>query len=50
MPLVIILLFAIFAFIAVAPKEFTQTVLAGAWILSALLAVGSMIYALIQQL
>lgn len=50
MPLVIILVFVIFAFIAVSPKEFTQTVLAGAWILSAILAVGSTLYAIIQQL
>lgn len=50
MVLVVLLFIAIFAFIAVSPRQFLQTMLAGAWILSALLAAGSTIYALIQQL
>lgn len=48
MPLVLLVLFfiGVFAFLAVSPKELTQTLLAGAWILMALLAVGSTIAAL----
>lgn len=49
MLLLLILLFgAVFAFIAISPEELTQTILAGAWILMALMAVGSTISALIR--
>lgn len=48
--LVLLVLFfiGVFAFLAVSPKELTQTLLAGAWIALALLALGSTIEALLR--
>lgn len=48
--LVLLLLFfiGVFAFLAVSPKELTQTLLAGAWIAMALMAVGSFVAAIVR--
>ena len=46
--LVLLALFfiGVFAFLAVSPKELAQTLLAGAWIAMALMAVGSFVAAI----
>ena len=48
--LVLLILFfiGIFAFLAVSPKELTQTLLAGAWIAMALMAAGSFVAAIVR--
>lgn len=48
--LVLLVLFfiGVFAFLAVSPKELTQTLLAGAWIAMALMAVGSFVAAIVR--
>lgn len=48
--LVLLALFfiGVFAFLAVSPKELTQTLLAGAWIAMALMAAGSFVAAIVR--
>lgn len=48
--LVLLILFfiGVFAFLAVSPKELTQTLLAGTWIAMALMAVGSFVAAIVR--
>lgn len=48
--LVLLVLFfiGVFAFLAVSPKQLTQTLLAGAWIAMALMAVGSFVAAIVR--
>lgn len=44
----ILFFIGVFAFLAVSPKELTQTLLAGAWIAMALMAVGSFVAAIVR--
>ena len=46
--LLVLFFIGIFAFLAVSPKEMTQTLLAGAWIAMALMAVGSFVAAIVR--
>ena len=48
--LVLLALFfiGVFAFLAVSPRELAQTLLAGAWIAMALMAVGSFVAAIVR--
>lgn len=46
--LLVIFFIGVFAFLAVSPKELTQTLLAGAWIAMALMAVGSFVAAIVR--
>lgn len=46
--LLILFFIGVFAFLAVSPKELTQTLLAGAWISMALMAVGSFVAAIVR--
>lgn len=46
--LLVLFFVGVFAFLAVSPKELTQTLLAGAWVAMALLAVGATIEAILR--
>lgn len=46
--LLALLFIGVFAFLAASPKELTQTLLAGAWIAMALMAVGSFVAAIVR--
>lgn len=46
--LLVLLFIGVFAFLAVSPKQLTQTLLAGAWIAMALMAVGSFVAAILR--